>query len=468
MSAPGLSLNISPRLLQKQQLSLEMQLGFKLLQMSRQELEAYLEEQAETNPFLELERLDPDAAGAVAGASHTGIDFSQPALAEDQQDWLERMAGASTLGIYEALQDQIQRSGWPDVIRRELEQLLPHLDQHGFLPVQCPIAGWTQDQYDDAVLQFQRLEPAGVGARSVQESLLLQAAAEGLPELVDTLISEHLQDVAHGNIDAVMEALHCSAEELREAVVALRQLSPYPLNMDTDATATYTAPDVVVEKRSGVYEVVGALASHLRPRILNEIDALLKKPGLTKEQKSFLREQKKKAQHIMNFCDMREQTIARVARVLVNRQSAFLEHGPSRLKPLSLKEVAEELGVHESTVSRATAGKTMLTDRGLIALKDFFVQRVTAGAQDTHSPAGHQRDLVGSAVREALKQILDHEQAERSDDPYSDQELVSELGRRGMAVARRTVAKYRDLLEIPGRPERRRAYKLKAFTAGKP
>ena len=169
MAGLGLSISISPRLLQKQQLSLEMQLGFKLLQMNRQELEAYLEQQAEENPCLELERIEADMPGVPSGPLHTGIDFATPAQSEDREQWIERVAGASTLGIYEDLQDQIQRSGWPNAIRRELEQLLPHLDSHGFLPSVCPITGWTQAQYDDAVLQFQRLEPAGVGARTVKE-----------------------------------------------------------------------------------------------------------------------------------------------------------------------------------------------------------------------------------------------------------------------------------------------------------
>jgi RNA polymerase sigma-54 factor len=357
--------------------------------------------------------------------------------------------------IYQELESQIRLSGWPDAIKDEVRHLIPYLDGHGFLPEENPFLDWTDEQYEDAVLQMQRLEPIGIGARTVEESLLLQSAARGFPELVDQIVLGHLEDVASGQFGKIASRLKCTEEELRSAVQQMRSLSPYPVNIEAVGVTAYVRPDVVVVKRNGKYEVDGALPANRRPKIVETIEKLLRDPSLNAEQKKQLRAQRKKAQTLLKFCDMRDDTIIRVANILCRQQHEFLEQGPTGKKPLTLKDVAKELEVHESTISRTVAGKSVLTDRGLILMRNFFDR----GMSDSQGS-----EMVGDAVRETLKEVLDLEAKERWEKPFSDEELAAELTKRGMKVARRTVAKYRGIMGIAPKGERKRQYKLREFT----
>lgn len=444
----ALRLQISPRLAQRQQLSLEQQLGFKMLQMSQHELESYLLEEAQTNPFLMLD------VTYTTRSFQGGVDFSVRSF-EDAPDVIGNIPDKSR-SVYQDLFRQIELSGWPPTLREELVELVPWIDSHGFLPEICPIEGWIQEEYEDIVMQFQRLEPAGVGARGVVESLLLQAAAADLPTIVDELIEHHLENIARGEVESVIRKTKSDADTIREAIGMLRSLSPYALSFDAYDTVGYQAPDVVVEVRNDCYEVVGSVSTPLRPEVRDETFKQDSLHELDSEQKKQLTAQRRQAQSLLKYCDMREDTIVKVSKILVREQESFLRFGPAHLKPLSLRDVAVEIGVHESTISRATSGKSMLTDRGLIPMRNFFVQKVSDNDGE---------DLVGDAIREEMKAIMVLEQRDHQANPFSDQCLSEMLADKGMSIARRTVAKYRGILEIPSKSERKRAYKLASFTS---
>lgn len=452
MAGHSLSLGTFQKQVLKQQLSAEMKLSFKLLQMNRIDLESYLKTEADENPFLYLEEHD-SSERYIPPPRNT---FGAPA---PDDDWIDRVPDREQ-GLYQSILNQIVSSGWPDTLIQETTALVPHLDDHGFLPEFNPIDGLTQEQYVDAVRQFQRLDPPGLGARSPRESLLLQSAAIGMPMLVDQLIESHLEMLADGDTEAILKATGASEEELREAIRLLRTLSPYPVNFSNPDIAQLTRPDVVVEERNGSYVVAGNKDNQVSARIDDNYRTLTRDPNLTREQKKKLREQYRKAQNLLSFCDLRDSTLIRVAQILVRHQEEFLRQGRQALKPLALKNVAEELSLHESTISRAAQGKTMLTDRGLIPFRNFFVQSVSENREGD--------EVVGSAVQEAITALMEQEAHTRRNKPYTDQELVALLETQDLAVARRTVAKYRGLLNIPSRAERRKQYKLENFTRGSP
>jgi RNA polymerase sigma-54 factor len=278
----------------------------------------------------------------------------------------------------------------------------------------------------------------GVGARDLSECLVLQikAMAEDMPgrELAIRIASQHLGLLAAHDFTRLKKALRCGDEALRAAQALIVQLNPKPGAEFGQRVADYVVPDVIVERHLGNWRV--RLNTEAMPRLrINRIYAnILQQRGEKSAQQ--LASQLQEARWFIKNLQQRFDTILRVSQAIVERQRHFLEHGEIAMRPLVLREIADQLGLHESTISRVTTQKFMLTPRGIFELKYFFGSGVSTEAGGTCS---------ATAIRELIRQLVGKEDAQH---PLSDSRMSEILAQQGILVARRTVAKYREALHI--------------------
>ncbi|MCW5578121.1 MAG: RNA polymerase factor sigma-54, partial [Dokdonella sp.] len=294
--------------------------------------------------------------------------------------------------------------------------------------------------------RVQQFDPLGVGSRNLAECLTVQLGAlehdtPGLP-LAKTLVGEHLELLARKDRAQMCQLLHVGDADFDTALALVRSLSPKPGAGHATGKAEYVAPDAYARKIGGRWQVV--LASDCQPRLgINEHYAGL----IAKAQRddaSYLKGQLQEARWLIKSLKTRAETMLKVARAIVSAQEAFLEFGPEAMRPLVLRDVAEELGMHESTISRVTTRKYLHTPRGTFEFKQFFSSGVTTSDGGVAS---------ATAIQAMIRKLIDEE---RPSQPLSDQGLTVELNRRGINVARRTVAKYREALNIPSSNDRSR------------
>ena len=294
---------------------------------------------------------------------------------------------------------------------------------------------------------IQRFDPVGVGARSVAEALCVQLSAldddtPGLA-LAHVICSGHLERLPKLGAAGLAAELDRPVEEVERAVALVLSLDPRPgAQLGDVAPDSYVTPDVVIWRQQAAWRV--ALADQGRPRlrIHRGYEAMI--PRTTSADASYLRTQLQEARWLLRNVEARGETLLRVARCLVQRQSAFLEFGGGALRPLTLREIATELGLHESTISRAIARKYARTPRGTLPLRAFFASSVGSGTSEETSSA---------AVQAMIRQLV---AAENPRKPLSDARLAESLQGAGVPVARRTVAKYREAMSIPSSQDRLR------------
>ena len=296
----------------------------------------------------------------------------------------------------------------------------------------------TLDDLETALVQLQHLDMPGIGARNLSECLALQLKAlpETTPgrELAIRLVTDHLTLLAAHDYAKLKKALRCNDASLRTAQALIMQLQPRPGSEFEQRAADYVVPDVVVDRYRGAWRV--RLNQEAMPRLrINQMYAnILQQSGEKNEQQ--LAGQLQEARWFIKNIQQRFDTILRVSQAIVERQRHFFEHGDIAMRPLVLREIADELELHESTVSRVTAQKFMLTPRGIYELKYFFGSGVSTENGGTCS---------STAIRALIKQLVSQEDVRH---PLSDSRLSEILAQQGIQVARRTVAKYRELLHI--------------------
>jgi len=323
-----------------------------------------------------------------------------------------------------------------------------YLEDWPALQTRLTAEGAGNDAIERALTTLQSFEPAGVGARSVGECLLLQLdqakdAAAPVCQLARRIVSRHLDLLARHEIDRLARELGSDATAVTAAVQRIRALSPHPGRAYAPASEQYVTPDVVASCVNGQWQVQINAEAMPRVRINREYSALVQRSARSQEQQT-LRNHLQEARQLISALRARHDTLLRVARAIVERQRDFLEHGNEHMKPLVLREVAEALGIHESTVSRATAHKYLQTPRGIFELKYFFSSsiRTTQGGSAS-----------ATAIQARLKRLI---QSETPGKPLSDARLSELLRDEGVEVARRTVAKYREALGVPPAHQRRR------------
>ncbi|OSM01631.1 RNA polymerase factor sigma-54 [Magnetofaba australis] len=377
-------------------------------------------------------------------ASHSSFE-NAPANQSSEAPPLE-----NTISRGESLTDhlmwQLGVSARDDTERVLGMAIIDAIDENGYLCMSlealAEATGADFEDLDDVLVLIQSFEPSGVGARSLAECLRLQLKAEKLAKPPYTDLLENLEDLAKRDFRKLSRTLKLTEEELADAVSVIQSLDPKPGLAFGSDQPSYVVPDVYVRKLQGRWVV--EVNPDTQPRLrLNRLyqDSLGRQ--VSPQEKRFLQENARSAQWLIKSLEQRSSTIYRVAESIVRFQEEFLEKGPEYLKPLILKDVADDIGVHESTTSRVTSNKYMHTPRGIFELKYFFSSSLGSQTGEAHS---------SEAVKYKIRKLVDEEPPRR---PYSDEKLAKLLGEQGIKVARRTVAKYRESLGIPSSSRRK-------------
>ena len=304
----------------------------------------------------------------------------------------------------------------------------------------------TLEQAQEALRAVQQLDPPGVCARDVKECLVLQLDQRREDyDFLRPLIEEHLEDILRNRYPKVAKAVNCTMEELKEAIERIGELNPIPGALFGEEAAPHVIPDLRVELVDGEYRVMLEDASLPPLRISNYYARRLQQKDLDPKTEQYLRDKLQSARWLIDAIQQRRATVFNITSSIVEDQKSFLDKGAMHLKPLKMQDIADRVGVHVSTVSRAIAGKYIQTPRGLYSLKHFF----TGGVQ---RPDGAMESW--EVVRQKLLQVTENEDKRN---PLSDEQLAAELAKQGIEIARRTVSKYRRLLKIPS-SRRRKEY----------
>ncbi len=479
---PSLQLKLGQHLA----LTPQLQQSIRLLQLSSLELAQEIDQALNDNPLLEFE--DPpagasmriasdgailngsagtptpsdgnsEAGSAQAGETEATIDASgldwRGARSERDDDEDAPGAWAATpVSLCEHLKSQLAATQATARDRVLVEMLIESLDDHGYLTATldellaiCPSdADVALDDLTTALKLLQSFDPPGVGARSVAESLAIQldalpsSAAESSPagalDHAKRIVSEHLHLLAARDFNKIARALEITEQEVQQAHALIRRLNPHPGVGFNLAVVDYVVPDILVHKIGNRW--VAQINPDVMPRLrLNQIYAAAVKEERSKEGFSQWTSRLQEARWLIRNIQQRFETIQRVAQAVVDRQHNFFSHGAIAMRPLVLREIADTLELHESTISRVTTNKYMATPFGVFELKYFFGSHV---ATDSGGAAS------STAIRALIKQLIGDENPK---EPLSDSRIADLLASQGIMVARRTVAKYREALKIP-------------------
>ena len=450
--------SLSMSLRQKLAMTAQMQQAIRILQLSAHDLQALVETEYLENPALEME--DP-AQSREAEPEDGRLSLEQVSelarfLGDEERgphDFHENTGRSFEAGsaVRPSLETELREQAAfvfpPGRQRRIAFFLIGSVDDCGYL--QCTLADAARQlrvpeaEAEEVLTVLQGFEPAGVCARSLQECLVIQARQQGIYQgLTAAVLDHHLDLVAAARIPEIAELEKCTPAEVQLAVDMIRRLNPKPGASYGGGSTDYILPDAAVRKVNGEYQVV--LNDGAMPQL--HISSVYKDPqSLDAEARSYLEQRMNAALWLLKSIEQRRQTLLKVITEIVHRQREAIEKGPASLHPLLMKDVAETVGVHESTVSRAVAHKYLETPWGVFSLKKFFSARLTA------RPNGE--DLAALQVKEAMKGLIEAEDAAK---PLSDQQLTDLLGAKGMKLSRRTVMKYREQLGYPSSTKRKR------------
>lgn len=446
------------RLSQHLTLTPQLQQSIRLLQLSTVELNQEIDRILMENPALEREETEQEAPppkeaapepAATSGASSDSADWPSEVASnwrgpEDDEDGDRTHAAPDTPTLRDHLRAQLSVTNLGVRDRAFVEILIDALDEDGYLtqPLEEILAllpaeaEATDEELKIALAHLQHFEPAGVGARSPAECLSLQIkTASDCPEraLALEIVEKHLELLAARDYTRLKSATGAGDEALRAAQRLIQALNPRPGAAFAKVEARYVTPDVVVKKVRNVWKA--SLNPDAMPRL--RINRLYAELAAAARSGAGISSQLQEARWLIKNVQQRFDTILRVSQAIVDRQRHFLEHGEVAMRPLVLREIAGVLGLHESTISRVTTQKFMATPRGTFELKYFFGSHVATEAGGAAS---------STAIRALIKQLVAAEDAKA---PLSDARISQILGEQGIVVARRTIAKYRESLQIP-------------------
>ena len=434
-------LTLTPSLLQ----------AINVLQLNAVQLEQYVQEQLLSNPMLEVDESErPEEPKAVDWAEYArSVSYEPVQPDEDPEDENREIAARSGMTLAEFLTSELQFSGLRGEILPMSLYLAGCLDEDGYLRISLEeIAEQTGADVKlirEALLHVQAMEPAGIGARNLTECLSLQLIRKGMDTpLAMLLVKDHLEDIAKGRTGALAKTLGVKPVQIQDTCDLIRTLDPKPgRRFGRDTEAQYIVPDVYVELRDG--KLVVSVQESAAPRLIISpfYRRLLEDPQADEPLKDFLEGRLNSAAWLIRSIQQRSQTILNVTGVIADLQENFLK-GTGSLAPMTLAQVAQIAGVHESTVSRCTSGKFAQTPRGVFELKDLFSGGYNAGGGEVST----------GSVKKLIRRYIE---AEDGSDPMSDQLLSEKLKQEnGVSISRRTVAKYRESLGIPPSSARKR------------
>jgi RNA polymerase sigma-54 factor len=391
------------------------------------------------------EASEPGEAGASAESDWSFDDVARTSKAPDDDDARPQIEAHETT-LREHLLEQMRVTVRELRDRALVELIIDALNDNGYLdePLEDIHARLPEEleveleELQVALKLLQSFEPAGVGARNASECLALQIARLTKVPLVTrrmamTIVENHLTLFAQRDFNKLRKLLECDDEDLREAQQVIKRCNPHPGAAFAADASDFVVPDVIVKKAKGGWQVT--LNHEVMPRL--RVNALYANILKQNKGEGSLTSQLQEAKWLIKNMRQRFDTILRVAQAIVDRQRNFFSHGAVAMRPLVLREIADTLGLHESTISRVTTQKYMLTPHGMFELKYFFGSHVATEAGGEAS---------STAIRALIKQLIG---AEDPKNPFSDSKIADMLGEQGMVVARRTVAKYREALKIP-------------------
>ncbi len=481
----------------------QLQQAIRLLQLSSLELQQEIQEALETNPLLE-ESEEESADNKADGNGETTLEtettdtpapdgdgeeladlnMDQPTLGEDgatDSEWDDNFELPTSAARADSdfrpdidarnsrpqtLRDhllwQMQMTPLSDNDRQIALALIDAINEEGYLSckldeVQQTLAKGSErtpkgieieiDEIEAVLHQIQNFDPIGVGARDLSECLQLQLksldpATPYLSEAIALATPAHLALLGHRDYTQLRRQLKLSPEALQQTILLIQRLNPRPGDAVQSTHAGYIVPDIIIRKFRGVWRA--DLNQEISPRLrINRMYERLIHRGDSSPDNRYLQDQLQQARWFIKSLTSRNETLLKVARTIVDRQRAFFDHGPEAMKPLVLHDIAETVSMHESTISRVTTNKYMLTPRGIFELKYFFSSHVGTADGGTCS---------ATAIRSLIKKLVE---AESPTKPISDSKIAEILGQQGITVARRTVAKYRESISIPPSNQRK-------------
>ena len=476
------SSSLSQQQQQKQTLTLAPQqlASLSMLSLPVMELETRIAEEMSRNPVLELDDPEPESADrddfsdADPSADNDAgfTDDPTDSNREDYEEYLDRILDAgepdqdtdetekkrqfmfdsieAETSLQEAMLEQLRFSDVSPAVRSCAEYVIGSLDENGWfqgtLPDAAQTAGTSIQNAEKALALVQSFDPPGIAARDLKECLLLQAARspDTSPEL-ETLIRDHLDELAHNKLPRIASEMGISIGELNHWIAELRKFTPHPGKVLDRRNEPYIVPEVTVVPDGDEFKLIENEPPYGRLSISKYYQKMLENPMLAAGDKAYLRSKIDSGKALLHSLEQRKTTIRRIAELIVNAQYDFMKYGPRALRPMTMRQAADKLGLHETTVSRAVSGKYMMTPVGLFEFKFFF----SGGFQ-----SGEGEEVSAHSIKNMIRELVD---AEDPSKPLSDSRLSSLLAESGFDVARRTIAKYREELGISS-SQLRKAY----------
>ena len=478
MSGPSFNQNLRQRQNQSLVLAPQLRHSLKILQVAALDLRSVIQEELQSNPTLEelpmegtsLDQEQQDSANdnneSGEGADNREeMDFSKEfdiltKLDDDWKDYMSQAGGTqqhtaedaerrqhffdslvTETSLQEHLIRQAELADTPPDVLKAMSHLVGSIDDRGFLTQSASDValqvGLPLDAVQDAVRQLKTFEPAGIGASSLEECLLLQLTAKGQGDgLAARIIKDHFALLTRRRIPEIARKLGVHIDDVQEVIAEIGALDPAPGRRFAEDSNRVVVPDVTIEKDGDEWKIHLNSDYIPRLRISSTYKDLIAKGSLTKDERDYLRERIRSGKFLINSIEQRQQTIERITREIIKMQGEFFEAGVSKLRPLTMTQIADVVGVHETTVSRAIANKYIKTPHGVFDFKFFF----TPGYQ-----ADSGASVSNTSVKEMINELI---VVEDRSHPLSDQDIVAKLQAKGINIARRTVAKYREELGL--------------------
>lgn len=425
-----LKVTLTPQMLQ----------SINMLQYSSYELMEFIQQQTVENPLLVLkEKSSHDFIVSKERSSFSSYNREQ------EYDPITQYSDTH-VSLERHLMEQIMTL--PEINSKEIrifKFLIGDLNRYGFLEIEpamaAKIMSVSLQEMENTISILQSLDPVGVGARNIRESLLIQMRAQtDYNPLAYVMVEKHLEDIAEKKFRKIAKTNNVTLQEVQEATDYIKTLNPRPCSEFSHEMTQYIVPDVIIEKVNGEYIII--VNDRNMPQL--DINPAYKNNEMDSND-DYVKKKLQDATMLMNGMEQRKYTLYKVTQVILKLQEDFFNYGGTKLKPMTLKDVSKQLGFHESTISRATSNKYMQTPHGLYHIKNLF----TTGIRNNNSVEAES----SSSIKEKIKMFIDKEDKEN---PISDQIIVTLLQKDGIQISRRTVAKYREEARIPGSSKRRR------------
>ena len=435
---------------QKLALTPELIQAIQILQFSNQELDSYVQEQVLINPVIETAGEKPAEEFELPDPERVTDSYRGEYRREEKQQYPYEQHAANDVTLVEHLMFQLQFAPLCEAQRKTGKHIIESLDDNGYLTQSrqelAAGLGLEPGEIEKVLDVIHTFDPAGVGAEDLSECLIVQLAAQDrLTELKQRVISDFLEDMASNRLAVIAKKLGADTEQIQKIADEIRTLDPKPGRAFASQDETrYITPDVFVEKEDGEYHVIINEGSVPHLMVSSYYRQVLRESANDRNLAEYLNDRINTANWLIKSIEQRKQTIYNVVSAVVRHQRDFFEYGPKHIKPMTLRQIAEDVGIHESTVSRSINGKYMQSPRGVFEIKYFFTSGVSAGGGE---------GMSSNAVKSIIREMVEKEDSKK---PCSDQYMADRMQADGINISRRTVAKYREEMGIPSSQKRKR------------